>query len=517
MDVDAFIASQQLEIEELRRENDYLRHAVQASQRIELIMESSNAILFRRLAAKDPGKRKMVYVSPNISRFGYTAGQFLSGEVMFRDLVYHEDSPRTLKEIREFVEQGVESYTQFYRIVTREGAVRWVEDRTSIYLDELSGLRYHQGIVIDIHDRRVIEEKLARSEERHRRVIETTAEGVLFLDGDGVTVDLNEAYEQLTGRPRKYLLGRQPVEITPSLRTYQKRLDQNDGQLVFEAELASAHGKRIPVLIHLGAVVLESGRPLGAAAFITDISSQKKALLLAAEVQRGLLPPQPPVIPYLDISAMSVPCDEVGGDYFDYFLDIAGRDDLAVVIGDISGHGVDAALLMSSARSYLKACHGQSGSPMELIGSLNRHLVGDMMESGRFMTLFYLVMREEGTSLEWIRAGHDPGLLYDPDIDRFTELKGPGAALGIDAELAWHAQRLDGLAKGSIILLATDGLWEAMNDDGQMFGKERLRAIVRANRDHDSRRILQELTAVHREFCGDTPVADDMTMIVIQT
>jgi sigma-B regulation protein RsbU (phosphoserine phosphatase) len=206
MDTDSIIANQQREIEDLRDEVTRLKDLATSRQEpvqnsktrqqpVDLIMENSNAVLFRRLAARHPKKRKMVYVSPNISRFGYAAEAFISGEVMFRDLVYHKDSLRTLKEIQEFTEQGIEVYKQNYRIVTKWGEVRWVEDRTSVYEDVMNGLRYHQGIVIDIHDRKTIEEKLKKSEEKHRRVIETTAEGFLFLDNDFVTADLNLAYE----------------------------------------------------------------------------------------------------------------------------------------------------------------------------------------------------------------------------------------------------------------------------------------------------------------------------------
>jgi PAS domain S-box-containing protein len=132
----------------------------------ETIIQNSPSILFRRLAADDPKQRKMVYVSPNISRFGYRAEDFLNDTIMFRDIVYHGDSSRTLKEIKEFVEKESENYSQVYRIITKSGEVRWVEDQTSIYVDPESGIRYHQGIVTDIHERMVAEEKLRKEQEK---------------------------------------------------------------------------------------------------------------------------------------------------------------------------------------------------------------------------------------------------------------------------------------------------------------------------------------------------------------
>ncbi len=141
----------------------------QALQLAELIIDNSPAILFRRLAADDPKQRKMVYVSPNISRFGYQAEDFLNDTIMFRDIVYLGDSKRTLKEIKNFVEKNIETYTQIYRIITRSGEVRWVEDCTSIYVDAATDTRYYQGIVTDIHERKVAEEKLQIEQERLKK------------------------------------------------------------------------------------------------------------------------------------------------------------------------------------------------------------------------------------------------------------------------------------------------------------------------------------------------------------
>jgi PAS domain S-box-containing protein len=132
----------------------------------ELIIQKSPSILFRRLAADDPEQRKMVYVSPNISRFGYRAEDFLNDKIMFRDIVYHGDSDRTLQEIKDFVEKKSDKYTQIYRIITKSGEVRWVEDQTSTYVDPETGIHYHQGIVTDIHERMVAEEKYRREQEK---------------------------------------------------------------------------------------------------------------------------------------------------------------------------------------------------------------------------------------------------------------------------------------------------------------------------------------------------------------
>jgi sigma-B regulation protein RsbU (phosphoserine phosphatase) len=130
----------------------------------DLIIDNSPAILFRRLASADLKKRRMVYVSPNISRFGYTAEDFLNNKIMFREIVHPEDTDRIAIEIQEYVRKNIENYTQTYRIITRDDDVRWVEDHTSVIDNPDTGIRYHQGIVTDIHRRKMAEEKLRKSE-----------------------------------------------------------------------------------------------------------------------------------------------------------------------------------------------------------------------------------------------------------------------------------------------------------------------------------------------------------------
>lgn len=107
----------------------------------DVIIENSPAILFRRLAAENLKQRVMVYVSPNISRFGYRAEDFMNNRIMFRDIVYSQDTERTKKEIQDYVNRNIEEYTQTYRIVTRDGEVRWIEDRTSVVNDPETGIR----------------------------------------------------------------------------------------------------------------------------------------------------------------------------------------------------------------------------------------------------------------------------------------------------------------------------------------------------------------------------------------
>ena len=514
----------QHELDRLERQlksNDEGNSTYQTLQLAELIIENSPAILFRRLADKDPKLRKMVYVSPNISRFGYRAEDFMSGKIMFRDIVFQEDSERTLNEIQAFVKQNIEAYSQVYRIVTSQGEIRWIEDRTSVVEDTATGIRYHQGIVIDIHKRKEAEEKLRKSEQKYRRIVETTGEGFLLMDRSLNIVDLNSAYTKMVGFSRSELIGQKPFSleldefVQPDSTSQEKTPDREHHE--FECEIESKDNVTIPVLIHANTLRSDSDQIIGTMAFVTDMTASKRALSLAGEVQRNLLPSKAPCIKGIDIAGKNVQCDEVGGDYFDYLWDV-GSDErlLSVVIGDITGHGVDSALLMSSARAFLRMRASHPGTITDIITDMNHHMTEDVYDTGRFMTLFYLTINRSQKCIEWIRAGHDPALIYDPDLDKFKELKGPGLALGVDQNYIFQAQREDGLKLGQVIVIGTDGLWEGCNRYGESFGKKRLKDIVRKNSQNKAETILNNTLQAHTDFTQGMKTEDDITLVVIK-
>lgn len=498
-----------------------IEQGAQALQLAEMIIDNSPAILFRRRAAEDVEERKMVYVSPNISRFGYQAEDFLENRMMFRQIVYSGDIDLITEEIKEHVSKGIENYSQTYRIVTKDGELRWVEDRTSVVEDEVTGDRYHQGIIVDVHEKKEAEEKLRRSEEKYRRIVDTAGEGFLLMDENLCIVDLNNAFARMVGREKEDLYGSNPfAQGTGEYRKYLAECRKKSTGLdyrEFECEVVYQDTRVVPVLVHANTLRSDSGEIIGNMAFITDMTQQKKALKLAGEVQRGLLPERAPQISGVDIASRNVPCDEVGGDYFDFLWDESKKaEKLSIVVGDITGHGVDAALLMSSARAFLRMRASQTGNPIEIVTALNQHLTKDFSESGRFMTMFYLSLDRQAEQLEWIRAGHDPALIYDPEKDIFEELMGPGLALGVVENYDYALQSRNGLKPGQVIIIGTDGIWEGCNPSGEMFGKERLMEIVRNSAAHDSHTILEKIFQEHTDFSEGLKSDDDLTLVVVK-
>jgi sigma-B regulation protein RsbU (phosphoserine phosphatase) len=243
----------------------------------------------------------------------------------------------------------------------------------------------------------------------------------------------------------------------------------------------------------------------------------RQSLDLAKEVQQNLLPGKDPRFPGLDIAGKSIYCDETGGDYFDFF-DTTGTDanKYGVVIGDVSEHGIPSALLMASARAFMRQRTALSGSIAEIVGDVNRQLTRDVEDTGRFITLYYLQIDMNNRSLSWVRAGHEPATLYDPKTDRFEELTGKGIALGVDESWQYAEKSRTDLAAGQIILLSTDGIWEARNQMDEMFGRQAIHNIIRQNSHRTAAKIQDALLNALDRFQQGVAPADDITLVIIK-
>ncbi len=178
--------------------------AIKALGMAQLIVDRSPVVLFRRKAGDDP---RLEYISENLRQFGYAPEEFFKGEIKYPDIVFKEDMERVKEEIDGFADADLEEYTQLYRIITKSGEIRWVEDQTSVVRDDAGIKTHNQGILIDITERKLAEEKLRKSEEKFRRIVETAAEGFLLMDEDLKIVDLNDTYCRMLGYSREELLG----------------------------------------------------------------------------------------------------------------------------------------------------------------------------------------------------------------------------------------------------------------------------------------------------------------------
>jgi sigma-B regulation protein RsbU (phosphoserine phosphatase) len=243
----------------------------------------------------------------------------------------------------------------------------------------------------------------------------------------------------------------------------------------------------------------------------------KNDMTLAMEVQQHLLPHRPPAIDGLDMAAMSLYCDETGGDYFD-FLEFAQDDAVHadIVVGDVTGHGVSAALFMATGRALLRGRAVDQSGPAALLTEVNTLLCQDTHLTGRFITLFFLRLDRAAREIVWSRAGHDPGLLFDPATGEFESLMGAGIPLGATPEWTYEESRRPWLTPGQVLVLYTDGIHEARNATDTMYGRERIMEVVRDNAEVPASAVINALVADLRDFKGGLPLEDDVTLVVIK-
>ncbi len=240
----------------------------------------------------------------------------------------------------------------------------------------------------------------------------------------------------------------------------------------------------------------------------------RHSLTLAMEVQQSLLPKTNPKVNGLDIAGKSIYCDETGGDYYDFLnIDSSTEGKIGVVVGDVSGHGIPSALLMAGVRAYLHGRATRPGSPAEIVTDVNRLVSADTVETGQFMTLFFLVIEARTGRLSWVRAGHDPAIIYSPDSDQFEELKGDGLPLGVNEDWSYEEYTVNA-RPGQILILTTDGVWETHNAQGEMFGKERFKEVIRRNAGLRAKGIHLSIIEAVSTFRGEASQEDDLTLVV---
>jgi serine phosphatase RsbU (regulator of sigma subunit) len=255
---------------------------------------------------------------------------------------------------------------------------------------------------------------------------------------------------------------------------------------------------------HLG-LVLENA-DLHEAAF--EQERLKNEVLLAREIQLELLPDSPPEDPAVKILGKMASSVEVGGDYFDYFR----LDDrrIGVGIGDGSGKGVPAAMLMSSLQAVFKnLAIRDKMSPADLVGELNRYLCGNV-KADQFATFFYGILDVDSSTFTFCNAGHCPTLLCKFDfVDRLGE---GGMPLGVSRKEVYQEGRVR-IDKGDMLCLYTDGVTEQRNSDGKLFGEDRLIRLLRANKNLSLSELQELLFAAVRNFGGGRQ-DDDLTAII---
>jgi len=382
------------------------------------------------------------------------------------------------------------------------------------------------------------------SEQRYREIIENAHDIILSILPDGTLTYVNRAWFEILGYTETDLCSLNffdtvhPDSLVHCQELFSRILEGKSGTHIPITFLAK-DGKRIFVEGNISPRLLE-GKVVATHSIFRDVTESKKAdealrenekkldryskyleqiiasLNVAQEVQQSLLPQHSPSEKRLDIAGSSLYCDETGGDYYDYIeLPHIGSDAYGIAVGDVSGHGISSALQMASVRAYLRGRATQGGAVAEIITDVNRLVSADTMETGLFMTLFFLMIEAHNGCTTWVRAGHEPALLYNPDSDHFEKLEGEGLPLGVDENWRYRDYTVT-VKPGQILILTTDGLWENRNTKGEMFGRERFIKFIRQNASLAAKEIQASIIEAVTNFQGKAQQEDDITLVILK-
>jgi len=265
-------------------------------------------------------------------------------------------------------------------------------------------------------------------------------------------------------------------------------------------------------LQQLGDIFNQTGPKLKA------MEKMKGSLELARAIQQNLLPGTAPKLDGFELASNCKYCNETGGDYYDFIeLNQLGPGIVGIALGDVTGHGIGAALLMATVRSVLRSNAQHYGADLtKLFEVLNRHIESDT-DYDKFITLFYGILDANQKSLVWVSGGHDPALWYHKDGGKIEELPNTGMPVGIMENASFEQGGPVFLKAGDVIVIGTDGIWEAQNEGGSMFGKDRLRNIIIRESEKPATEICSQIIDDVTNFSSPTPQLDDITMVVIKS
>ena len=268
------------------------------------------------------------------------------------------------------------------------------------------------------------------------------------------------------------------------------------------------HLKVLTTLASVAAIRVENAR-------LTEEQIERERLereqQVASEIQQRFLPATAPIVVGYELQGISFPCYEIGGDYYDFIQREDGK--LVVALGDVSGKGTAAALLMSSLHAAIHAQADIHDSLVTTIGAVNRYLV-DSIPANRFVTLFYAQLDPKNGTLSFLNAGHNPPLIVHTG-GTMEQLASGGLPLGIMPNADFREGRTK-LYPGDVLVIYSDGVSEAVNPAGEEFGPTRLYEVVARNLDASAGGIRDRIESALTKFCQGTPAADDITLVIVK-
>jgi sigma-B regulation protein RsbU (phosphoserine phosphatase) len=360
---------------------------------------------------------------------------------------------------------------------------------------------------------------------------------IVIANGEGIIEEINPMAEEMFGFKARELLGK-PIEILMPDGLRKRHVEHRAGYTAqpytrpmgigLDLMGRKKNGELFPVEIGLSHTRHEDG--IRVISYISDITTRKQSdqklihqleseknvshheLAMAHQVQASFLPRDIPKIPGLSVAVKWLPAREVGGDFYDIIPRDNGTYDL--VIADVTGKGIPAALSMASTCTALRASLNNTSSLEEGITRTNQ-LISHDTNQGLYVSLFIARINAKVGEVSYVNAGHNPPFHYRHDGKQMSALTKTGKALGIETQSCYQ-QRAVQLEPLDLIVFYTDGVTEANDPQGQEFGAERLQQIIMNHQDATAEEMVTVISEAVNDFITPTPLPDDTTIMVVK-
>jgi sigma-B regulation protein RsbU (phosphoserine phosphatase) len=468
-------------------------------------------------------EERFIYTSPSCERVsGHGAEEFNADPGLIQQVIHPEDL-HLWDGHRHDVTRTRELSEVEFRIVRPDGEIRWISHVCVPVFDDNGKYLGARGSFSDITKRRQAEEKILRL----AAIVESSEDAIVGKTMDGIITSWNRGAETIFGYTEGEVLGRPitlliPAEFVDEVLQTHERIRRGEHIEHFETVRRRKDGSLIHMSLTYSPIRDSRGSIVAVSAIGRDITEQKRAaaalldnaritreLEIAKEIQQSFLPVCPSQLSGLLMTCRCVPAAHVGGDYYDFFPLDNGIVD--AVIADVTGHSVGSSLLMSMARSVLKAKVSPGRSPGRLLAEVNDLLHDDLSRAELQISMFYVRLDTGNRMLAYANAGHIHPLLFRGEEGVCLELDADGLLMGIRTDVCFE-EKITPVAAGDILILCTDGITEAEDGAGETFGNDRLRRVIAAHRNCHPQEIM---AAIFRELTPFT-LSDDVAMIILK-
>ena len=456
---------------------------------------------------------------------GYSHEEYMNNPFLWYQMIFEEDRPAVIR-LTADIQAGQDIPSLEHRIRHKDGSIRWVKNTIVPRYSDQGEMIAYDGLISDITDRKRTEESLRLQS----AALEAAANAIAITDSQGLVIWVNQAFTLMTGYGFAEALQRDLSFLKSDLHDSKFYLDlwdtvragevwhgeminrRKDGTLYPEEQTITPVTDEMGCIKYFVCIKQEISERKKAEQALLENNSILKELEIARQIQLSLLPASPPALEGVDCAGRCVSAALIGGDYYDIFLN---GDEVALVIADVSGHSVGAALIMVETRSVLRAQLQIPHSPAEILTTLNDLLHDDLSRAELFITMSYLSYHTKTGRLSYTNAGHPPPFLYRASGESFLELDTEGLIIGVKKEVEFEERSLN-IEHGDLLLLYTDGIIEAEGPGGELFGARRLQTILSREHRKPAAEIIAAVLAAVRAFSGVVSFKDDISMLMLK-